>query len=127
MNNLTRLFRSSLGKKYLMAISGLLLFGFVVMHMLGNLQIFLGPGPINAYAKFLKSNMELLWPARIGLLALAIIHITTAAQLVIENRAARPERYGHVRPPVATSFASRSIAISGLIIFVFIVYHLLHF
>lgn len=127
MHNLTRLFRSSLGKKYIMAISGLLLFGFVVMHMLGNLQIFLGPEPINAYAKFLKSNLELLWPARIGLLALAILHITTAAQLVIENRAARPERYGHTRPPVATSFASRTIAISGLIIFAFIVYHLLHF
>src|SRR5438093_5786983 len=99
MNNLTGLFRSSLGKKYVMAISGLLLFGFVVMHMLGNLQIFLGPGPINAYAKFLKSTPELLWTARIVLLVLAILHITTATQLVIENRAARTERYGYRRPP----------------------------
>lgn len=127
MNNLTRLFRSSLGKKYLMAISGLLLFLFVIAHMAGNLQLFLGPEPINAYAKFLKSTPELLWAARIGLLVLAILHITTAVQLVMENRAARTERYGYRRPPVATSFASRTIAISGLIIFAFIVYHLLHF
>jgi succinate dehydrogenase / fumarate reductase cytochrome b subunit len=128
MNNLTRLFRSSLGKKYVMAVTGLLLFGFVIGHMIGNLQIFAGaPGPINDYAAFLKSKPALLWAARIGLLALALLHIVTAAQLVMENRAARPASYEHGKPPVKTSFAARTIAISGLIIFAFIVYHLMHF
>ena len=74
MSPLLRLFKSSLGKKYLMAITGLGLFGFVVMHMLGNLQVFLGADAINKYAAFLQSTPELLWPARIGLLAMVGVH-----------------------------------------------------
>lgn len=126
MNILVRAYRSSLGKKYIMALSGLALFLFVIGHMAGNLQIFAGRDSINAYAKFLKSNPGLLWSARAGLLVLVIAHIITAVQLVSENREARPVAYEKGRP-TAASLASRTIFISGLIIFAFVVYHLLHF
>ncbi|HWQ33653.1 MAG TPA: succinate dehydrogenase cytochrome b subunit [Blastocatellia bacterium] len=125
-NLLVRFFQSSLGKKYIVAITGFLLFGFVIVHMLGNLQFFLGPDAINAYAKFLKSTPELLWPARIGLLVIVILHIVTAVKLWQENRAARPVKYDTGKPPAA-SFASRTLIVSGLIIFAFIVFHLAHF
>jgi succinate dehydrogenase / fumarate reductase cytochrome b subunit len=126
MNILVRAYRSSLGKKYIMALSGLALFLFVIGHMAGNLQIFAGRNSINAYAQFLKSNPGLLWSARAALLILVIAHIVTAVQLVSENREARPVAYEKGRPTGA-SLASRTIFISGLIIFAFVVYHLLHF
>jgi succinate dehydrogenase / fumarate reductase cytochrome b subunit len=126
MNLLARTYSTSLGKKYLMAISGLLLFAFVIGHLLGNLQIYLGPQVMNAYAHALQSRPALLWPVRIGLLVIAVVHIVTALQLASENRAARPDRYDKGRP-VAASFASRTIVVTGLGLFAFIVYHLLHF
>ncbi len=126
MNILTNLYRSSLGKKYVMAITGLLLFAFVVVHMLGNLQVFIGPKALNDYAEFLKSKPGLLWTARLGLFVIALLHIISAVLLVKENRAARPIGYEEKKPSGA-SFASRTIFISGLIVLVFIVYHLLHF
>ena len=110
-----------------MAITGFLLFGFVMVHMLGNLQIFLGEDSLNGYAKFLKSVPELLWPARIGLLGLVILHLWTGISLWVDNRAARPVKYGSGKPPVAASLASRTLLISGTIIFAFIVFHLAHF
>ncbi len=121
------LLRSSLGKKYVMAVTGFLLFGFVIMHMLGNLQFFLGADSLNGYAKFLKSIPELLWPARIGLLGIVSLHIWTGVSLWVDNRAARPVKYGARKPPVAASLASRTLIISGVIIFSFIVFHLAHF
>jgi succinate dehydrogenase / fumarate reductase cytochrome b subunit len=127
MNLLTRVFRSSLGKKYLMAISGLALFAFVVGHLLGNLQIFLGPEKINAYGYFLHSSPGLLWSARLGLLLLAGIHIWSAIKLTAENKAARPVAYANPRPPVVATYASRTMMMSGLIVFFFVLYHLLHF
>ncbi|HSO73663.1 MAG TPA: succinate dehydrogenase cytochrome b subunit [Blastocatellia bacterium] len=123
--NLARVYRSSLGKKYIMAITGFLLFLFVIVHMLGNLQVYLGPEPMNAYGALLKSQPGLLWAARAGLLLIAILHITSAVQLAAENRHARPERYDEGKP-IAT-FASRTILVSGLIVFAFIIYHLMHF
>jgi succinate dehydrogenase / fumarate reductase cytochrome b subunit len=126
MNNLVRFYRSSLGKKYIMALTGLGLFLFVIVHMLGNLQIFLGPEAINAYALFLKSRPALLWGARAGLLVIALLHIVSAIQLVRINRAARPVGYSTDKV-VASTFASRTMAVSGLILLMFIVYHLLHF
>ena len=126
MNVLTGLFGSSLGKKYLMAVSGLALFLFVVGHMLGNLQIFLGPEMINAYGHFLQSKPELVWVVRIGLLAMVLIHIWAAIKLSAENKAARPEGYGEYKP-VGSSYASRTMLVSGLVILTFIIYHLLHF
>lgn len=126
MNLITGLFKSSLGKKYLMAISGFALFLFVVGHMLGNLQIFLGPEMINAYGDFLQSKPELVWIVRIGLLAMVMLHIWSAIKLSAENRAARPVGYGEYKP-VGSSYASRTMMVSGLVILTFIIYHLLHF
>lgn len=126
MSNVTRFYRSSLGKKYVMALTGFALFGFVIAHMAGNLQIFLGRDSINAYAAFLKSKPELLWAARLGLLAVVILHITAAIQLAMQNRRARPVGYNENKV-VASSLAQRTILMSGLIILAFIIYHLLHF
>jgi succinate dehydrogenase / fumarate reductase, cytochrome b subunit len=126
MNILVRAYSSSIGKKYIMAISGFALFLFVIAHMAGNLQIFLGRDAINAYAAFLKSKPGLLWSARAGLLILVALHITAAIQLVSENSDARPVKYEEGRP-TAASLASRTIFVSGLVIFAFIIYHLLHF
>src|SRR3954465_8434360 len=105
---LKRLFESSLGKKYIMAISGCLLFLFVVAHLLGNLQIFLGPEAINRYGHFLQTNPELIWPARLGLLLMVALHIWAAIKLTIENRAARPVAYAEYQV-VAASYASRTM------------------
>ena len=126
MNILIRAYRSSLGKKYVMAVTGLALFLFVIAHMAGNLQIYLGRDSINTYAEFLKSKPGLLWSARVALLALTIMHITAALQLVSENKDARPAKYAEGKPTGA-SLASRTIFVSGLVIFAFIIYHLMHF
>jgi succinate dehydrogenase cytochrome b subunit len=126
MSFLTHLFRSSLGQKFVMAVSGLALFAFVIGHMLGNLQIFLGPGPLNAYGDFLKSKPGLLWAVRLGLLTMLILHILTSIQLTRQNRAARPVGYENSKPPAA-SYASRTLFMSGLIIFAFLIYHLMQF
>ncbi len=109
-----------------MAITGLFLFGFVVVHMLGNLQIFLGQEALNAYAEHLEELPLLLWPARIFLLVTLIIHMVTAISLAIENKNARPVGYSF-QNTVQASYASRTMVMSGVIIFLFIVYHLLHF
>src|SRR5438046_9530754 len=90
MNIAARLFKASLGRKYIMAIGRAALFLFVVGHLLGNLQIFLGPEAINRYGEFLQSNKEILWPARLGLLLMAALHIWAAVKLSAENKAARP-------------------------------------
>ncbi len=127
MNIITNLFNSSLGKKFIMAITGLALFLFVALHLLGNLQIFLGPEALNRYGHFLQSNPEIIWPARIGLLLMVALHIWSAIKLSAENKAARPISYANAPAPVAASYASRTMLMSGLIIAAFIIYHLLHF
>ncbi len=109
-----------------MALSGAALFFFVIGHLLGNLQIFLGPEPLNAYGHFLQSTPEILWPARVGLLAMVVLHIWSALKLSAENKAARPIPYANWHPTSA-SYASRTMLMSGLIIAAFVVYHLLHF
>jgi succinate dehydrogenase / fumarate reductase, cytochrome b subunit len=126
MRTLLRIYHSTLGKKYIMAVTGLALFAFVIAHMAGNLQIFLGREPLNAYAVFLKSQPALLWAARLGLLAVTVLHIVMAVQLVRRNRAARPVNYAVGKPPIST-IANRTLILSGLIILAFIIYHLLHF
>jgi succinate dehydrogenase / fumarate reductase cytochrome b subunit len=126
MNVVSNIFGSSLGKKYIMAVSGGVLFLFVVGHLLGNLQIFLGAEALNRYGHFLQSNIELIWPVRIVLLTLLVLHIWSAAKLSAENKAARPQAYADWNPTVAT-YASRTMLMSGIIVFVFIVYHLLHY
>ncbi len=126
MKIITNVFGSSLGKKYVMAVTGFFLFLFVVGHLVGNLQIFLGPEAINRYGHLLQSNVELLWPVRLGLLVIIGLHIWSAVKLEAENRAARPIGYGEYRP-VGSTLASRTMLVSGLIVFCFIVYHILHY
>ena len=126
MNIISRILQSSIGKKYIMAATGCLLFGFVIIHLLGNLQIFLGPDMLNAYAKLLQSNKLVLWGFRAGMFALILTHVTTAVMLTLENRAARPIGYIHSSAPYA-SFASKTMFFGGAALFAFIIYHLLHF
>jgi succinate dehydrogenase / fumarate reductase, cytochrome b subunit len=126
MNLFTRIWNSSLGKKYIMAITGCALFLFVIGHLVGNLQIFMGPDVINHYGHFLQTNWEIKWPARIGLLAMVVLHIVSAVRLTAENRAARDTAY-EVYKPVASTYASRTMMMSGLIIAAFVIYHLLHY
>ncbi len=126
MNLFSRIWNSSLGKKYIMAITGCGLFLFVLAHMVGNLQIFLGWEAINRYGHFLQNLGELLWVTRIGLLVMVVLHIVSAVRLTAENRAARGQAYVAYKP-VGSSYASRTMMMSGLIIAAFIIYHLLHF
>src|SRR5882672_4167155 len=125
MEIVTNIFRSSLGKKYVMAITGFVMVLFVIGHLAGNLQIFLGPEAINRYGHFLQTNPELIWPARAVLLLMVSLHIWAAATLSRENKAARPIGYAQLKP-VGSSLASRTMLMSGLIILVFVAYHLLH-
>ena len=119
-------FGTSTGKKYMMAVSGAALFAFIIGHLLGNLQIFLGPDALNHYSAFLRSTGELLWMARAGLLVMAGIHIWTATVLTLENRAARPAPYA-CKDYIAASYASRTMHWSGIIVVTYLVYHLMHF
>src|SRR6476646_5421423 len=112
MNIVSNIFGSSLGKKYLMAVTGFVLFGFVIGHLAGNLQVFLGPEAINRYGHFLQSNPELIWPARIVLLLMVALHIWSAVKLSVENKAARPVGYGEYNS-VGSSYASRTMLMSG--------------
>jgi succinate dehydrogenase / fumarate reductase, cytochrome b subunit len=126
MNIIAHVFKSSLGKKYIMAMTGFVLFLFVIGHLAGNLQLFLGQEAINRYGYFLQSNPELIWPARLTLLLMVGLHIWSGTKISLENRAARPVGYA-VYQPVGSSYASRTMLVSGSIVFVFIVYHLLHY
>src|SRR3954471_2911698 len=126
MNVVAGFFQSTLGRKFIMALSGIVLFGFVVGHMVGNLQIFLGPESINRYGAFLQGLGEALWGVRIALLITIILHVWAATSLTLENRAARPIPYGNYKPKGST-YASRTMYLSGVIIAIFIVYHLLHY
>lgn len=126
MNNIKSVFQSSLGKKYLMAFTGFFLFLFVLAHLVGNLQVFLGPEAINRYGHFLQTNVELLWPARVVLLTFLVVHIWAATKLSLENKAARPVGYA-VYQPKGSTYASRTMLMSGTIAFIFIVYHILHY
>jgi succinate dehydrogenase / fumarate reductase cytochrome b subunit len=117
---------TSLGTKVVVALSGLGFAGFVVFHMLGNLQVFEGPDALNTYAAFLRELPILLWSARIGLLAVVALHIVMGIRLAIHNRQARPEPY-RVHTYRKASVASRTMALSGIVLLLFIVFHLLHF
>jgi succinate dehydrogenase / fumarate reductase, cytochrome b subunit len=118
--------RSSIATKYVVAITGLALTGFVLVHMLGNLLIYLGQEHLNNYAQTLKSNPGLLWTARLGLLAMFVLHVVLALQLKLKSRAARPTPYVFAHTEEA-SFASRTMVWTGLAILFFLLYHLAHF
>jgi len=116
---------NSVGSKALVALSGLGLAGFVVMHMLGNLQLFEGPEALNSYAAFLRKMPILLWTARLGLLGIVVLHIGLAIRLALHNRRARPVGYA-VREYRQSSVASRTMALTGSLLLFFIVFHLFH-
>jgi len=110
----------------IVAITGIILILFVTGHLLGNLQIFLGPDWINGYSQHLRDLGPFLWLIRIFLLCTVIVHIYVTILLAIENRRARPEAYID-QEYVKATFASRHMAMSGLIVLAFILYHLAHF
>ena len=118
--------QSTNGKKVVMAVTGVIMFGFVVGHMLGNLQMYEAPEHINAYGHFLHNLGELLWIER-GVLLLAIaLHITATIQLALRSKAARPVGYSR-RQAINSSYASRTMYWSGPIVLAFIIFHLLQF
>jgi succinate dehydrogenase / fumarate reductase, cytochrome b subunit len=135
MNWLGRFKDSNIGLKVAMALSGVVLLGFVFVHMLGNLQIFLdigefekiaaGETALDHYGAMLQGNKELLWGARITLIAAVVIHIVTAVKLTMRNRAARPVAY-KVRKTVEESYAARTMRVGGFIVLAFIIFHLMH-
>ena len=127
MNAVCKFLHSSLGKKYVMAITGFVLVGFVTGHMVGNLQFYLPPEAINRYARLLHASDELLWVVRLAMLGSVILHVWSAVQLTLENKAARPVGYYGNPAPLAASYASRTMIVSGLIVFAFVIYHLLHY
>lgn len=127
MSLLVHLFHSSIGRKFIMAITGLILTGFAVGHLVGNLQIFGHPDKINGYAHFLQSLGPALWGVRLVLLGAAALHVWAAVALTLESKSARgPHSYG-VHRWLAATWASRSMRISGLVVLAFVIYHILHF
>lgn len=120
------LFCSSLGKKYLMALTGLVLIGFVTGHLVGNLQIFSPADKINGYAHFLQGLGPVLWIVRLALLATVGLHIWAAVSLTLANNKAKPVKYA-VEVNNAATAASRYMRLSGLVVLAFIIYHLAHF
>jgi succinate dehydrogenase / fumarate reductase cytochrome b subunit len=127
MNRLAVFWQSSVGKKAVMAVTGLILVAYLITHVLANLLVFSGPERINHYAQLLHSSGAALWGARLILLAALILHIVAATQLAIRSRAARPEPYAGGRDPQVSTFAARTIRWGGALIFLFLIYHILHF
>jgi len=121
----TRFYESTIGKKAIMAVTGLILFGFLIAHMLGNLQIFLGAEVMDHYAETLHGNPALLWTVRIVLLISVLLHIWASVQLSMIKREARPTAYVK-RFNVSSSWASRSMMLSGPVVAAFVIFHLLH-
>lgn len=124
--------RSSLGKKALMAATGIVLFGFVLAHMVGNLKLYLGAEHLNEYAAWLREigtpalpEGGLLWIARVVLLVSVVVHMLAAWQVSRESRAARPVRY-RKKTYVQADYATRTMRWGGVIIALFVVYHLMH-
>src|SRR5437762_9721108 len=125
LTRVARFYESTIGKKAVMAVTGLVLFGFLIAHMLGNLHIFLGRAVMNHYAETLHGNPGLLWSARTILLISVILHIWSSIDLALLKKEARPIGYVR-RGNVQASYASRTMMWSGPIIAAFVVFHLLH-
>jgi succinate dehydrogenase / fumarate reductase cytochrome b subunit len=126
MNWLTRTLSSSLGRKYIVAVTGLAMIGFLLAHLSGNLLVFAGPEAMNAYAKGLHTFPAALWTLRLGLIGAAVFHIYFALALNLENYRARPISYAMKRYERA-SWCSRNMVLTGLLILAYIFYHLAHF
>lgn len=124
--------KSTVGKKIVMAVTGLILVGFVIVHMAGNMKIYAGRESFNAYALALREfgadflgYSGALWIARVVLLVAVVLHIASAYQLTRHSRAARPVRYVQAKAP--DNYAARTMRWGGVILLLFIIYHLLHF
>jgi len=117
---------SSIGKKTVVALTGIALVLFVVGHLLGNLSIFFGPEALNSYAMHLRDLGPLLWVARIGLLVAVGLHIGFTMLVWKENQEARPQKYA-VAAPMKTTIFARTMRLTGLIVLAFIAFHLAHF
>lgn len=125
-NMVSRFWGSTMGKKAVMAVTGAIGLGYLIAHVMGNLLVFSGAAKIDAYGRLLKSNPGLLWAARATLLVAVIAHIVAAYQLARISQKSRPIAYKRWRG-VGSDFASRTMRWTGLIVGIFIVYHLLHF
>ena len=126
MSRVGAFWRSLVGKKIVMAVTGVILFLFVVGHLLGNLQIFDGPERLNAYSAFLKKLGEILWAIRAILLISLILHVIASIQVSVASLKARPVGYAD-KKRIETSFAARTMIWSGPLIFFYVVYHLMMF
>jgi len=125
-------YRSAIGKKWVMGVTGIILMVFVLGHLIGNLKLFISKEELNLYGEALRDvpghllpRTVLLWTVRIGLIAAFVFHIHAAASLTIQNRRARPDSYKSKRDYIAADFASRTMRWTGIIIALFIVFHLL--
>jgi succinate dehydrogenase / fumarate reductase, cytochrome b subunit len=123
---LKRFYQSTVGKKVIMAVTGLIGIGYVILHMAGNLQAFAGREKINAYSALLHGpGAELLWSLRVVLIVAVVLHVVTATQLTRLARATRPVGYKNREPQVST-LASRTMRWGGFLLLAFIIFHLLH-
>ena len=125
-NPLIAFYQSSIGKKFVVAVTALILVLYVLGHLLGNLQIYIGQDRINTYAKFLHDLGPILWVIRVFLLTAFVTHIVATIQLAQENRLARPQKYA-VAHYERSTIASRTMLVSGLIVLCFVIYHILQF
>lgn len=125
MERALTLYRTSIGKKAAMAASGVVLFGYVIGHLAGNLQLYQGPEAINEYAAWLRTQLPLLWGTRVLLLLSFGVHVVAATQLALRKRAARPAGY-RSRKDLVTNYAARTMYWSGPILLLFVLYHLAH-
>jgi succinate dehydrogenase / fumarate reductase cytochrome b subunit len=125
MTRVLSFWRTTVGKKIVMAVTGVILIAFLVGHVAGNLLLFRGAGPLDEYSAFLKREFFALWAVRAMLLASVVLHVVATTQLTILARAARRQRYARLEPQAAT-FASRTMRVGGVVIALFIVFHLLH-
>lgn len=124
MYGLSRFWQSTIGKKIVMAVTGIFGILFVIGHMSGNLLMFKGQGAMHQYALLLRTSMPLLYAIRAALVAAVVLHVLSAYQLTMRARAARPKDYA-VRRPQVTTFAARTIRWGGVLLLVFIVFHIL--
>ena len=121
-----RFWGSTIGKKVVMAVTGIVLVGYILAHATANLLIFVGPSAIDSYAAKLRTTPFLLWGVRLLLLVSVILHVIAAAQLAVRARAARPTPY-HRFDPQGSSAASRTMRWGGVALLLFVIYHILHF
>jgi len=127
MSRVVACWRTSVGKKAVMAVTGLVMVAYLITHVLANLLIFQGPEKINAYSRFLHETGAALWAGRLVLIAAVVLHIVAALQLTARRQSARPVAYAAGRRSRVSTVASRTIRWGGVLIVVFLVYHILHF